>query len=75
MKIYYANESLFHKIVWFVHKKLTLFSKLAPKICVWSNASLGRKSVISLKEVLNTSGVVVKKNMGLKPRHSVKYFF
>ena len=40
-------------------KNWTLFSKRAPKIYVWSNVSLavlGRKSAISLKVVLNTSG-------------------
>ena len=43
-----------------MHKKWTLLRKLAPKICVWSNVSLGRKSAISLKVILNTSVTFTK---------------
>ena len=55
-------------------KKLELLSKLAQKIYVWSNFSLGRKSAISLKVVLNTSGMIISKYIGPKPRHNFKYF-
>ena len=64
----------FIKLVALWLKNWTLFSKLAPKICVWSNVSLGRKSAISLKVALNTSGAVLSKNMGPKPWHNFKYF-
>ena len=52
------NQSLFYKSFGLCLKNWILFCKLAPKICVWSNVSLGRKSAISLKVVLNTSEVV-----------------
>ena len=47
---------------------------LVPRICVWANFTLGRKSIISLKVVLNTSGAVLSINIGPKPWHDFKYF-
>ena len=50
-------------------------SKLAQKICNWSNVSKGRKSVISPKVVLkHLRGCCLSKHMGPKRMHDFKYF-
>ena len=49
------------------------FSKLAPKIYVWSNVSLGRKSAISLSGFEHLRGGTLKK-YGSQSRHDLKYF-
>ena len=43
-------------------------------MCLVQHLTLGRKSAISLKVVLNTSWVLLSKNIGSKPRHDFKYF-
>ena len=63
IKIYFIN------FLHFLLKILTLFRKITSKNWFWSNVSLGWKSTNSLMSVLNTSGVVLSRNIGPKTWH------